>query len=54
MRSKIADGERPSVPRGKAELGATVEMWGMLTKCWDSEPGERIGVLDVLGFLQYT
>jgi len=42
------------MPRGKAKLGATAEMWGMLTKCWETEAGERIKVSEVLNFLQYT
>ena len=42
------------MPRGKAELGVTPEMWGMLTECWEMEAGERIMISGVLNFLQYT
>jgi len=53
-RSKIAEGERPHLPKGKAELGATAEIWGMLAKCWETEATERIVISAVLSFLQYT
>jgi hypothetical protein len=42
------------MPQGKVELGATAEMWGMLTKCWEAEADDRITVPGVLKFLQYT
>ena len=54
VRSKITNGERPRMPKGKAELGVTAEMWGMLTKCWEKEAKERTTISGVLDFLRYT
>lgn len=54
MRSRIADGERPSMPRGRTDLGTTPEMWEMLAKCWEMEAAQRIVISGVLSFLQRT
>lgn len=54
VRSNIADGERPRMPKGKVEFGVTVETWGILAKCWGREAEERITISDVLNFLQDT
>lgn len=54
VRSKIVDGERPHMPKGKVEVGITAELWGMLTKCWEIEAEERITISAVLSLLLYT
>lgn len=54
IKSKIVYGERPCMPKGKAELGVTAEIWGMLTKCWEAEAEDRITISGVLSFLQYV
>jgi len=54
IKSKIIYGERPRMPKGKAELGVTAELWGMLTKCWEADAEDRITISGVLSFLQYV
>ena len=54
VRSKIANGERPRMPKRKVEFGVTAETWEILNKCWGREAEERIAISDVLKFLQYT
>lgn len=51
MRTRIANGERPGVPKGKAELA---EMRVMLTKCWERKAEERITTPGVASFLHHT
>lgn len=53
VKSRIADGERPCMPTGKAELDTNPEVWGMLAKCWETEVAERITISGVLNFLEY-
>ena len=50
MRIRIANGERPGVPKGKVELA---EMWVMLTKCWERKAEERITTPGVVSFLHH-
>lgn len=51
--SGIISGKRPSKPEGQEELGLTAELWWTLTKCWETDPEDRIVVSDMLNFLLY-
>ena len=45
--------KRPSKPKDQEKLGLTAELWWMFTKCWQTDPEDRITVSDILNFLLY-
>ena len=45
---KVLDGKRPSARGGRFTRG----LWGMLERCWGSQPSSRPAVKDVLQFLE--
>ena len=53
VRPGIVSGKRPSKPEGQEKLGLTAELWWTLTKCWETDPKDRVTVSDMLKFLLY-
>ena len=50
---RIVNLKRLSKPEGQEKLDLTPELWWMLTKCWETDPEDRITVLEMLNFLSY-
>jgi len=53
--TRIFRGERPEFPPNAEDVGLTTEMWGLLRRCWDSNPMVRPTIEEVVmmweGFL---
>ena len=52
---RIFRGKRPEFPQNAEDVGLTVEMWGLIQRCWHPDPAERPTIDDVVreweGFL---
>ena len=53
MKPGIVGSKRSSKPKDQEQLGLTAELWWMLTRCWQTDPEDRIAVSDILNFLLY-
>ena len=51
---KVMDGERPERPKGVEGAWFTDELWGMLNRCWESQPESRPSVTAVLECLEWV
>jgi len=49
----IVNLKRPGKPEGQEKLGLTPGLWWTLTKCWETDPEDRITVSEMLNFLSY-
>ena len=45
---KVLEGERPTRPQGEQGARFTDEIWGILERCWEPQPDDRISAKTVL------
>ena len=45
---KVLEGERPKRPQGEEGVWFTDDIWGILERCWEPQPGDRISAETVL------
>ena len=49
---KVVGGERPKRPQGAEGVWFTDDVWGLLGRCWESQPENRPNIEDVLQCLE--
>ena len=49
---KVLRGERPERPQGPEGRWFTDDVWGILGRCWEPRPADRLSIGDVLQHLE--
>jgi len=49
---KVTEGERPGRPEGAEGTQFTDDLWQMLNQCWETQPGSRPSIQDILECLE--
>ena len=52
--AKITLGELPARPGGTEAPGLTAKLWKTLTRCWHTNPEERIAISEILKGIRST